>query len=453
MLVILCKVYLWFISPLFCLVCTGLSFFIPTLKQRIEFEQKNFSDAQKGFKHNGHKAAAAFEVSSEGELEQAMPLILHALAQSLNIELIYCSDSVENKVQRLANQWSNLRVLRLPLVTYLPFINGRNVKSWMTANKLILCRYDFFPELLVLGAAKKREFILISATLQNKKLNNIFFKFMWASIYNLFDQIVVTNQADKIQMGELATGTSLCVADFRVLQILDRLKKMKENHFFQSEIYKPFFNLLESNYPQGKIIFGSFWEAEVKLLTHPQLQKDILNGDLLVVIAPHKLDSSSLERLDERLKSTLPEIPRYILADTQQQEQVSKLASSMKTRPGMIISTVKGVLCELYSFFQFSYVGGGFGKSVHSVLEPYLAGNRVFCGPKVQRSTEFVQIVDRDPTEIVLIDHMEEFYQIYLKSAQEQIDLALRSQLVTGIGPILNSLFPSPNKGATHDAQ
>jgi 3-deoxy-D-manno-octulosonic-acid transferase len=54
----------------------------------------------------------------------------------------------------------------------------------------------------------------------------------------------------------------------------------------------------------------------------------------------------------------------------------------------VILINLKGVLCELYSQVGHVYVGGGFGRSVHSVMEPFVAGARVYCGPKVYRSTE-----------------------------------------------------------------
>ena len=42
--------------------------------------------------------------------------------------------------------------------------------------------------------------------------------------------------------------------------------------------------------------------------------------------------------------------------------------------------------------FGHAFVGGGFGVSIHSVMEPFLAKSKVMCGPKVNRSTEFDMI-------------------------------------------------------------
>ena len=68
---------------------------------------------------------------------------------------------------------------------------------------------------------------------------------------------------------------------------------------------------------------------------------------------------------------------------------MEQLVAEFLNKPGVILINLKGVLCELYKFFAISFVGGGHGVSIHSVMEPYIAGSRIFCGPKVFRSTEF----------------------------------------------------------------
>ena len=61
---------------------------------------------------------------------------------------------------------------------------------------------------------------------------------------------------------------------------------------------------------------------------------------------------------------------------------------------------VPGIFCELYANFGQAYVGGGHLKSIHSVLEPYLGGAQIYCGPKTYRSTEFDFILGHSPKTI-----------------------------------------------------
>lgn len=88
----------------------------------------------------------------------------------------------------------------------------------------------------------------------------------------------------------------------------------------------------------------------------------------------------------------------------------------------------KGLLCELYYDFEKAYVGGGFEKSVHSLLEPLVAGSKqISCGPQNHRSTEFDLAQDLGRLQEV---HAPEDFMKWLNSESLKPDvLALQSTL------------------------
>ena len=199
-----------------------LVYFIKEIKIRKVFENKN----SKGFNQLGVQADIAFEVSSEGELEQALPFILYNLDKKLRVELIFSSKSVEHKCLDLKNQYEDqLMIYRLPLITGSSFwINGQNVSMWMTSKKLVLCRYDFFPELLLLKDVK---LYLISATLINRKnLNESHIKkWYWQQVYNKFEIILVACQSDLSRFIELGINPKkIKILEARVIQISKRVQ-------------------------------------------------------------------------------------------------------------------------------------------------------------------------------------------------------------------------------------
>src|SRR3989338_2013583 len=115
-----------------------------TYRERFNFEEKNLIDSScKSFKYDKLKADYAFEVSSEGELEQIMPILEVFLSGKKKIEIVYCSDSVEGKCIQLFKKFPHqIRLLRLPLVSFFPFSKkGTSAYSWLTAPYLILCSY------------------------------------------------------------------------------------------------------------------------------------------------------------------------------------------------------------------------------------------------------------------------------------------------------------------------
>ena len=84
------------------------------------------------------------------------------------------------------------------------------------------------------------------------------------------------------------------------------------------------------------------------------------------------------------------------------------------------------------SVLYILFVGGGHGRSIHSVLEPYLAMANVFCGPKVHRSTEYDFILDNSPDFITIVFEIDKFYEIFNERYQKVIDSGKRKKLMTG---------------------
>ena len=77
-----------------------------------------------------------------------------------------------------------------------------------------------------------------------------------------------------------------------------------------------------------------------------------------------------------------------------------------------------GVLLEAYTFFGTAFVGGGHGRSIHSVLEPFLAGCNVFCGQKTHRSTEYDLVADISPSSIFVVYELGMFATILNKKSE-----------------------------------
>ena len=110
---------------------------------------------------------------------------------------------------------------------------------------------------------------------------------------------------------------------------------------YADEILKPF--------PYGMV--GSAWFEDLKVLL-PAFRE--AKGTLWVI--PHSLETKNIKRMQELLEVEIP--GRYILVNEM------------------------GFLLELYSLAQWVWVGGGFGKGIHSTMEPAIYGVPLACGPK-----------------------------------------------------------------------
>lgn len=404
--------------------------FFPWLKKRAQFELKNKTDFRSNsFKKKGKVADFCFEIASEGELEQVRPLLIHYLEVGQLIELVYSSDSLEKKCNLLFEEYSEqLRIFRLPLLTYFPFelFGGQNFLSWTTASNLILCRYDFYPEILLRGRNKKVKFILLSGTLKNKveelKREGSFGYVYLKRIYELFDLVVASSETDKSRFFKLGLSPKKIRSfDFRVVQINRRLKNSK-NKLLENNYFSFFYDISKSFPKTSRLLLGSAWPIDLEVLGSTEIKELIFKGELFVTIAPHKLSPLFLEAIKNKLAEL--EIPFYSNVD--EMKQVGSRG------PGVLIFTAPGVLCELYSYFGHAYVGGGFGRSIHSVLEPYLANSLVYTGPKTFRSTEYELIKAHSNNKIFVLTHPAQFHSVFMGHRNDKVDERVRNQLKLG---------------------
>jgi 3-deoxy-D-manno-octulosonic-acid transferase len=363
---------IYFIRLLFIPVFWALSFIIPPLKKRRKFEQKNKLIDFPNWKQNHEKADYAFSISSEGELEQILPLLLYYLNDHKKIELVYTSNSVDHKVNNLAQEYKmNLAVIRMPLVSYR--LNGSmrfNCSKFITASVLYFCRYDFFPELLYLKYSRgDLRFVLLSARIKAEYFTGLGLKNLYyRSVFKLMDEFVATTSGDIDLLARYLPLKLSKAIDFRVIQINQRLEIQNSTLNQRLKNYSQLLEHLKKYQRDEILIGGSFWPLDLPILNCFSWVKCFL-------IAPHDLADSNLEKLYQCLTNKLGKgayLEDGIIGDEK-----------------FIMIRTKGILCEMYHLGGWSYVGGGYGRSIHSVLEPFLAGSKVCCGPKVNRSSEF----------------------------------------------------------------
>jgi 3-deoxy-D-manno-octulosonic-acid transferase len=337
---------------------------IPELQTRVRFEKKNKRDPRtRSFKFEGIKADYCFEFSSEGEYQQVAPLITDALKEGKKLELIFFSPSVEKAIEELAAQHpTQIRYLRYPLI-----VTGFH--SWITAKNLILVRYDLFPEFLIWSLKKEHHLKMVWVSFKKERIKGKKVSFFKKTFLAHAESIIYASGADEATAREL--GFKGSHYDFRMEQIKRRME-LKDFKFQEKFSLYPELNLHLERYPaEKKVIMGNAWVSDIFLL-------EKLPADYLVMIVPHKLDPENIEAIQDGLEA----LGRKALVLNDGQGPILPANT--------FILNKKGVLCELYSDFSKAYVGGGFHTSVHSILEPLVAGSySLACGPLHHRSTEF----------------------------------------------------------------
>ncbi len=385
----------------------------PFLRTRLSFDRKNFIDLNaRPFKESGLKADLCFEVSSEGELEQVRTLIQHFLTvEKKKIEILYSSPSVEKKCEAIAEQFpEQVRLYRLPLLSFwpFPFLYFQNFWGWVSAPVIVFCRYDFFPELLLMKMFGKK-FVLLSAATK---------KWSWykEAAMGLFDFIVAATPHEEKLLKEHFPHTQMLACDLRIPRIAER-KKGATLDFFRKHGLENYVSELRKKDRNQKIVFGSFWPSDLPLLRDTDLVDAVKKHELHLCLVPHKLDRQHLIDVKAALVNHFGA------------EYVSLF--SEKDYAPVVILDKSGILCELYAEFDVSYVGGGYERSIHSVLEPFISGSKVLTGPKINRSTELDLVAEVAPNEIQVLKNPESFYTSLREMQKVVADEKIRSELIS----------------------
>lgn len=124
------------------------------------------------------------------------------------------------------------------------------------------------------------------------------------------------------------------------------------------------------------LIAGSTWPADEDLLL-PLI--DEIPADLCFMIAPHEVHPERIGSLVDRMGRTAITL--------------TALESSPDLTARILVVDSVGLLAHLYRHAFIVYIGGGFGKGIHNILEAAVFGKPVIFGPNYKRFQEAVDLI------------------------------------------------------------
>lgn len=156
------------------------------------------------------------------------------------------------------------------------------------------------------------------------------------------------------------------------------------------------------------IVAGSTWERDEELLA--EFLKT--NREIKLIIAPHEINEEHLKSIENKFDNT-------VRCSKANEETVSDFDV-------LIIDNI-GLLSSLYAYADVTYVGGGFGKGIHNILEPAAHGKPVIFGPYHKKFREAEMLINSEAG--FVINNFEGFKEIldklfsdktYLKNCSEK---------------------------------
>lgn len=126
------------------------------------------------------------------------------------------------------------------------------------------------------------------------------------------------------------------------------------------------------------LIAGSTWEADEHLLAQIWRERTL---PLKMLIAPHQIHEEAIRRLANQFGAHT--------------RRFSELKDAVPQDTEVLIIDSIGMLSQLYRYGDVAYIGGGFGKGIHNILEAATFGLPVIFGPRYQTFREAVDLIER----------------------------------------------------------
>jgi 3-deoxy-D-manno-octulosonic-acid transferase len=301
--------------------------------------------------------------ASVGEFEQGRPLIeeLRKKYPQFKIAVSFFSPSGYELRKNYADADD---------VFYLPFDTQKNARRFielLLPEKVFFIKYEFWRNYLREIRRRNIPLYLISA---NFRKEQPFFKWYggwYRKLLENFAHFFVQNERSRELLNRYGFNNVTVTGDTRfdrVCKIADEAKNLPLVERFVRD--------------QRCLVAGSTWQPDTNLLLHY-----IRNGKhrLKWIIAPH-------EPHNDRITQLIADISA---CKAMKAIRFSEAENAVPDEYEALIIDNIGMLASLYRYGTVAYIGGGFGKGIHNILEAAAYKIPVFFGPnhkKFQEATD-----------------------------------------------------------------
>ena len=302
-----------------------------------------------------------FHCASLGEFEQGRPILERLKADFPRHKILLTFFSPSGYEVRKNYPAADF-------VFYLPYDLPGNAHRFISITKpalAIFIKYEFWPNYF---SELKRQNVPIISVSSIFREEQIFFKFyggfMRKSLQSV-NHFFVQNQNSAILLSSLGLTNISISGDTRFDRVFQITQNLQEN--FIAKKFKA---------DQPCWVVGSCWPADMEMLTN---FINVNRGKLKFILAPHEISQEFTDKIIASL-----EVKSVLYSQTN---------ADFANASVLIIDNV-GLLSQLYRYGDFAYVGGGFGKGLHNILEAACYGIPIFFGNgNYQKFQEAVDLI------------------------------------------------------------
>ena len=296
-----------------------------------------------------------FHAASLGEFEQGRPLMEQIKRDHPELKILLTFFSPSGYEVRKNYEGADI-------ICYLPLDTIRNARRFLRLIRpemAFFIKYEFWYNYLHILKHRGVPTYSVSSIFRE---GQVFFRWygrQYGRVLKCFTHFYVQNEKSRELLHSIGIDCVTIVGDTRfdrVLQIKNQSKELPVVESFLKDAPKVF--VAGSSWPPDEEIFIRYFRE------HPEWK---------LIIAPHVIGEDHLQQIDKLLAGR--KMMRYTTAVESQEASV-------------LIIDCFGLLSSIYRYATVSYVGGGFGVSIHNTLEAAVWGCPVIFGPENKKFQE-----------------------------------------------------------------
>lgn len=348
---------------------------------------RKLQSIQKEFKISAQDSSLAwFHAASEGELECLWPVILSWAKQNKRIVVTVFSRSATRSLERLEKELASFSDVWFILGFSPSEGRWQKVLAALKPAVFVTAKYEAWPDLWMSLSILEIPLVIVGATSRSSfHLCKRILAVLGVPLPRLC--LLTTDPADIQALKLLFDQASVCQAgEPRWDRVKARTQKQNPRAKELMERFR------EMPRPWG--VLGQVWKEDL-LVWRQCLAK--APGTLWIV--PHRVDEAAVAEVFEFLR----EVDEAWVCTTSNFVDASNSYSSTGSFRVIVLNEM-GVLSELYQWMDWAYIGGGFGRGVHSTIEPAIHGIPLVAGTMgAEKFSEITQLVGTG--QLTLIDN------------------------------------------------
>lgn len=297
-----------------------------------------------------------FHCASVGEFEQGLPLVEKLKEEDASLQFLFTFFSPSG-YDYVARRHPHLHIAYLPLDTA---SNARRFIEMVRPKAAFFIKYEFWYQHLTALRSNNIPVYLVSGIFRPGQPFFRWYGSLHRRMLACFTQLFVQDEGSVSLLHSIGVRNVVCCGDTR----FDRVSALRQQPFDDAKV-------LDFAGHSPVFVAGSAWEEDIPILQRILGQ---LPTDWKVIIAPHEMDHFPADKLGRNVVS----YTKYQTGDSARVLLIDQL----------------GLLSRLYRVGRLAYIGGGYGKGIHNILEAAVYSIPVLFGPRHQKFREAAALLE-----------------------------------------------------------